>query len=220
MSSDAYKYIARFLVLFLAIPVHESAHAYVSYRLGDPTAKNMGRLTLNPLKHFDLMGCISMLVVGIGWAKPVPIDPRYYKDPKKGMALSALAGPVSNLLMAFVGMIFYKISFYSYYASSESQVLYYVTLILQTMVLINISLAIFNMMPVPPFDGSRILGVILPERMYFGIMKYERYIFFAMFALLFLGVFDKPLYYANNALFDVLNWLTKFVDSIVLSFLR
>ncbi|MEG2525465.1 MAG: site-2 protease family protein, partial [Oscillospiraceae bacterium] len=171
MNPDIFQYLARGIVLLTAIPVHESAHAYVSYKLGDPTAKNLGRLSLNPLRHFDVLGCVSMLIIGIGWAKPVPIDPRYYKNPKAGMALSALAGPVSNFLMAFVAMIFYKIALFSYAASGGSQIVRMFAVLLQAMVLINISLGIFNLIPVPPFDGSRIFGFFLPEHVYWGIMK-------------------------------------------------
>ena len=216
MSPDAYKYIARFLAIFLIIPMHECAHAFVSWKLGDPTAKAMGRLTLNPLKHLDPIGCASMLLWGIGWAKPVPVDPRYYKNPKKGMALSALAGPLSNFLMAFLCMIPFKITYYAFYASGGAQALYFITLILQTLVLINISLAIFNMIPVPPFDGSRILGFFLPDRLYFGVMKYERYVFLGIFALLMLGVFDRPLAYLNSAVWNGMDLATGLLDVVLL----
>ncbi len=220
MSADAYKYIARFLSIFLVIPVHEWAHAYVSYRLGDPTAKNMGRLTLNPIKSLDPIGCVSMLIMGIGWAKPVPIDPRYYKNPKNGMALSALAGPMANFIMAFLWMIPFKISLYAFYANSGSNVLYYTAVILQTLVFINISLAIFNLLPVPPFDGSRIFGVFLPERVYFGIMQYERYIFGAILLLLMLGVLNGPLAAMNQALYGGLSWIMQPLDRLLLKAFR
>ncbi len=212
MRADAYQYIARFLAVFLVIPMHECAHALASYRLGDPTAKQMGRLTLNPLRHLDPIGCAAMLLCGIGWAKPVPVDPRYYKNPKRGMALSALAGPLSNLLMAFVCMVPYKFAMYAYFASSlsgrgRSAALYYTALVLQALVLINISLAVLNLLPVPPFDGSRILGLFLPDRAYFGVMKYERYIFLGIFAMLMLGLLDRPLGFLNAAAWRGLNWL-------------
>ncbi|MDO4566442.1 MAG: site-2 protease family protein [Oscillospiraceae bacterium] len=206
------QYIARALVLLLCIPVHEFSHAWVSFKLGDPTAKYQGRLTLNPLKHFDPIGCISMLVLGIGWAKPVPIDPRYYKNPKAGMAVSAAAGPLSNILMAFVSLILYKFCYYAYYTSGGSDFLYYISLLLVYMVTINIALGIFNLMPVPPFDGSRIFGAVLPDRAYWGIMRYERYIFLGVMLLLVLGVLDRPLYLAQNGLYTALDFLTRPVD--------
>ena len=210
--SNLPQYVARALVLLVSIPVHESAHAWASLRLGDPTARDMGRLSLNPMRHFDVLGCVSMLVLGIGWAKPVPIDPRYYKNPKAGMALSSAAGPASNILMAFVAMIFYKTAIYAYSASGGSDVLYYVALVLFYMVWINITLGIFNLMPVPPFDGSRIFGYFLPDKAYWSVMKYERYIFIAVLIVMVTGVLGKPLNAAVNGVFDAMDFLTRPVD--------
>ncbi len=206
------QYIARIIVLLVSIPVHESAHAWASLKLGDPTAKNLGRLSLNPMRHFDLMGGLCMVFIGIGWAKPVPIDPRYYKNPKAGMAISSAAGPISNIIMAFIAMILYKTALYAYYASNGATALYYVSLLLMYMVYINVALGIFNLMPVPPFDGSRIFGFFLPDKIYWGIMKYERYIFIGVLALLFFGVLDVPLAAARNGVFTALDFLTKPVD--------
>lgn len=206
------QYAARVVALLVSIPVHESAHAWASLKLGDPTAKNMGRLSLNPLRHFDPVGCICMIVMGIGWARPVPIDPRYYKNPKAGMALSSAAGPASNIAMAFVAMILYKIAAYGYFASNGATALYYIALLLMYMVYINVALGIFNLIPVPPFDGSRIFGFFLPDKAYWGIMKYERYIFIGVLALVFLGVLDKPLAAAQGGVFTALDFLTKPVD--------
>ena len=223
MNPDQYKYVARLIVLFTAMPIHESAHAFVSYKLGDPTAKQQGRLTLNPLKHLDLMGSVFLVFAGFGWAKPVPVDPRYYKNPKTGMALSSLAGPVSNLLLAFVCMILHKFAVYAFYAS-QSQVLYYAALILSTMVLTNVVLAIFNLIPVPPFDGSRVFGLILPEKAYWSVMRYERYILGAVFILLvgarfipaLANVIYGPLNAVENAVLSALGWLTGFVDPLAI----
>lgn len=215
MNQTFFMYFARFIALITSIPVHETAHAYVSYKLGDPTAKEMGRLTLNPLKHFDPIGAICLLVAGIGWAKPVPIDPRYYKNLKAGMALSALAGPVSNFIMALLSMIVFKIFEYAYYGSG-SEVWFYAALVFNYMVVINITLGIFNLIPIPPFDGSRIFLVFLPERWYFAIMKYERYIFAAFFLLLaFTDVVNRPLAIANDAVYNLLDVLTLFVDKLM-----
>ncbi len=213
--------ISRLIVLFLAIPIHETAHAYISYRLGDPTAKAMGRLTLNPLKHIDPVGALCMLTTGIGWAKPVPVDPRYYRDRKGGMALSALAGPVSNLLLAFVSLILSKVFLWINLALSPSGqgVVFWLYYIFYLVSIINISLGIFNLLPVPPFDGSKIFGAVLPERVYFGIMRYERYIFIGIFALLMLGVLDAPLAAANSFVFSLLDVLTRFVDKAMSSLL-
>lgn len=217
------EYISRLVVLLVALPVHECAHAWASYKLGDPTAKLQGRLTLNPAAHLDLMGTICMLVCGIGWAKPVPIDVRYYHDRKKGMALSALAGPVSNMLMALVGMLFYKVFvwcnvYWVVHHGSESAVLEFLYVLFHFICAINISLGIFNLMPVPPFDGSRIMLLFLPEKVYFKIMQYEQYIFVGVFLLLWLNVLDIPLSIANNFIFGLMDKATGFIDSIALSF--
>ena len=212
MTSMGIYYLTRLLVTLLAIPCHEAGHALASSLMGDPTARNHGRLSLNPLRHFDLLGTICMVVAGVGWAKPVPTDVRRFKNPKAGMALTAAAGPVANLLVAFVSVLLYKILYYTLPASAEIN---FLLLFLEYMASINTMLAVFNLLPVPPFDGSRIVTVFLPQRTYFQLMKYERYIFIAVFLLLFLGFLDGPLYLLNNAVWDFLMWATSFVDKAV-----
>lgn len=207
---------ARVLALFIAIPIHESSHALVAYLLGDPTAKYAGRLTLNPFRHFDLMGSICLIFAGIGWAKPVPIDPRYFKHKKAGMALSAAAGPISNLLLAFITMIIYKIVYYSFYGSTGS-VVYAIEIILSYVILVDISLCIFNLLPAPPFDGGRIFTFFLPEKIYFSVMKYEQYVYIAVIMLVMFGVLDKPLYAARLWLFNGMDTLTGFVDKLMIA---
>lgn len=214
MSTQALVYLYRALVMLIAIPFHEAAHAYVSWRLGDSTARDNGRLTLNPLAHFDLFGAICMIVAGVGWAKPVPTRPGLFRDPKKGMALTALAGPAANLVLAYVSMILYKMLNYFVPASAVTQ---YVILFFYYMVIINVTLAVFNMLPVPPFDGSRILLVVLPRRLYFRIMQYERYLFLAVFVALMMGLLDTPLYYLRQAALTVLDYGTIYVDLYALS---
>ena len=205
-------YLMRAIVMLIAIPVHESAHAWVSAKLGDTTARDHGRLSLNPLAHFDLMGAVCMIVAGIGWAKPVPTNPYRFKNPKAGMAITAAAGPISNQILAFFSVIVYKLV---YYLAPVTALWEFVLLLSQYMMIINVTLAVFNLMPVPPFDGSRIVNVLLPRRLYFQIMRYERYIFLGMFLLLVLGVFDTPLSILNYWTSRLLFRATGFVEVLL-----
>lgn len=166
-------FFARIIVIFTALPFHEYAHAFIANKLGDHTARNMGRLTLNPLSHIDPIGAIAIFLVGFGWAKPVPINARNFKNPKVGMAVSAVAGPLSNLLMAYIASIVCKVIALTY---DGSTMMYFLSIIFSTVATVNVSLAIFNLIPVPPLDGSRVLLLFLPERAYFGLMRYERYL--------------------------------------------
>lgn len=213
---NSFTLMVRAIVLLTAIPVHEAAHAYMADKLGDPTARYKGRLTLNPLAHFDLIGSMALLFTGIGWAKPVPINPINFDDSKKGMALSAAAGPISNLVMATISLIITKIIVYT---GGYSMIYGYGTvtgnlyMIFSTMCSINISLAIFNLMPFPPFDGSHIFNYFLSDRVYFKIMEYERYIFLGIFLLLYMGVFDGPLSFLSGLVYIALDKRTFFVDA-------
>lgn len=207
--------LVRALVLFTAFPVHESAHALTAHWLGDDTAKDQGRISLNPFKHINLFGALFMLFVGVGAAKPVPINASKFKKPKVGMAVSALAGPVSNLLLAYLSMILYRFLYsISYLNGSDLSILLYV---FQYAAILNIGLAVFNLLPIPPLDGSRIATMFLSDKSYFGIMKYEKYIFIALFILIFSGLLDRPLYFLQDKAIDVLWSLTGWVD--YLSFL-
>ena len=200
------------------IPLHECAHGLVANRLGDPTAKNQGRLTLNPIKHFDPIGSVLMLLTGFGWAKAVPVNPRYFKKPKTGMAVTALAGPLSNLIFGFILLIVYRLVYGLFApaaaaASAPVQALFLgVTEILWAMFSINISLAVFNLLPVPPLDGSRMVSILLPDKVYFTVMQYERYIFLVMAVLLYLGVFSTPLGYGVQFVVRLMVKMTGFVD--------
>ena len=196
-------------IIFLALSVHETAHGYVAYKLGDPTARSLGRLTLNPIKHIDLMGFICMLVAGFGWAKPVPINSRYFKKPKRDMALSALAGPLSNLLLAVLFALILKgvaLLWGVLPPSSEITLNIYMWSIelISIGIRMNVVFAVFNMLPVPPFDGSRIFLTFLPSNTYFKIMRYEQYIQIAIMLALVLGVLDRPLAIVSNFVLDII----------------
>ena len=186
-------------VILISLTFHEVAHGYISYKLGDPTAYNMGRLSLNPAKHLDPLGSICMLLFGIGWARPVPVNARYYKNPKKGMALTALAGPVINLILAFVAVIVTMIvAVVSVRLNAVNRWIEVIVMFFQFFSIMNVYLAIFNLLPIPPFDGSRILFVFLPVRYYFKIMQYERIIQFVILALLWTGILTLPIGYISD----------------------
>lgn len=200
-------YLLRAVVMLIAIPFHEAAHALVSWRLGDPTAKNAGRLSLDPRRHFDLMGGICMIFAGVGWARPVGIRPDRFRNPKVGMAISAAAGPVSNLLLAYLSMVVYKLLAVWFGLGLPGlvyQLLYY-------MISMNVSLAVFNLLPVPPFDGSRIFLLFLPQKYYFRAMQYERQIMIIVLIAAVFGVLSYPLSVIGSAVWQVLDLATAFI---------
>lgn len=205
------QFVIRAVVVLIVIPFHEAAHALVSDLLGDPTAKYAGRLSLNPLHHFDLLGTLCMILGGIGWAKPVGINAARFRNPKVGMALSAAAGPAANLLLAWVATILYKVVYYTLSGSAVEILL----LFLWYLISMNISLAVFNLLPVPPFDGSRIVLLFLPQRTYFRAMRHEQIIMFVVFALVLLGVLNTPLSLAVNGVWRAILFLTGFVEQLI-----
>lgn len=208
------KLFSHLIVLFTAMPVHECAHAWAAEKLGDDTAKRQGRVTLNPLAHLSLWGSLLLIFAGFGWGKPVQIDARNFKNPRKGMMLSALAGPASNLVLAFISMIVVKCCYF-FSVVNESMTLFYVSQAFLYVMLINISLAVFNFLPIPPLDGSKIFNAILPEELYFKIMRYEQYIFLAVMALVWSGLLDKPLGFLSNKVILAMDFLTGWVTNIL-----
>lgn len=219
--------IASLVVVFTALPIHEVAHGYIASKLGDPTAKNLGRLNLNPFSHFDMIGTTMLILFGFGWAKPVPVNPYYFKNRKNGMALTALAGPAANILLALACLLIYKIVYYFAPAVTFVQILLQ---LLNIIISINISLAAFNLIPLPPLDGSKIIGFFLPMNVYYKVesffARYQNILLYAMMAILFVlpnlgGVFGMigniiyvPMGWLRNGIYWIINFLTGFVDLI------
>lgn len=210
-----YEIFALILVLFTSMPIHEFAHAYVADKLGDHTARYQGRLNLNPLQHIDLVGAVCLLLLHFGWAKPVPINPRNFRNPKRDMAITALAGPVANILLATVILILYKVLLGLFGGAVLSNaVLYGVTTILSMMISVNISLGVFNLLPIGPLDGAKILGLFLPARIYWKMQQYERPLYLLLLVLLAFGVLSYPISFLANYIFRGMNFVTGFVDLI------
>ena len=185
-------------VVFCTLPIHEFAHAWVATKLGDQTPRLQGRLTVNPMAHISPIGALMILLVGFGYAKPVGVNPRNFKDPKKGMALVAIAGPISNLIMGFIAEFFAVLCVRLSNGSGNATMLSAVYLFFWFAASVNIQLAVFNLLPIPPLDGSRILQLLIPSKYYFKVMQYERYIVLVVFALLFTGILTVPLSFLSG----------------------
>lgn len=194
--------ISSLVVIFFTMPIHEYAHSFTAYKLGDHSQRYSGRLTLNPFNHIDWFGALCILVAGFGWAKPVMVNQYNFKNAKSGMAITALAGPLANLILAFISLFLYNVFLFFFY-SSKFILLIYIGLFFQYVAIINISLAVFNLIPVPPLDGSKILAIVLPEKLYYKLMQYERYIYFAILILIFSGALDGPISIARNYIFNI-----------------
>ena len=238
MTTDIRLLILSALATLITLSIHEFSHALAAYKLGDNTAKYMGRLSINPLKHLDPVGALCMIFFRFEWAKPVPIDPRNFKNPKKDFALSALAGPLSNLVFAFFSSFLYLLAYallkdISFSNDFIYQVAQNTLDFLYIFHRINIGLAIFNMIPIPPLDGSRILNAVLPPKLYFKVMKYERTIYFVLIGWLFFGyilsdlLLRIPVIASTPALAfiakifslsDILSYVFNFVSELMLDF--
>lgn len=192
----------------ICIIFHECAHGFAADRLGDHTARANGRLSWNPIRHIDPFGLLMMIVAGVGWAKPVPVNPNNFRHPKRGMAITALAGPVSNFVLAIVclfagnGLVHLGQNILS--GTVAAAVFLFVFRLVLRMAVLNVGLGLFNLIPIPPLDGAKVLFSFLPDRAYFTVMKYERYIMVALFLLVSVGgIFDGPL---NTCIRQVLRW--------------
>lgn len=207
--------------ILIALTVHECAHGYAAYRLGDPTARSLGRLSLNPLHHLDPIGALCMLFFHFGWAKPVPINARYFKKPRRDMAITALCGPLANFLLAFIGAFLYVALLVGFNSILQHvtvsafvyRLLEYTLLFFYYFHFINLTLGLFNCLPIPPLDGSRFILLLLPAKVHFRIMRYEQYISIALMLLLFFGAF-------TGILSDAAEWISNGMISLFRNIFR
>lgn len=221
------QYGARIMIIFMILPIHEFAHAFMAYKLGDNTAMYKGRLTMNPLAHIDIIGAICLLFTGFGWAKPVPINPLKFKKYRRDTALTALAGPLSNIIVAFIATIglriavaaddnyFFRGDTLYYIEGTNNTPLYYVILLLYFIVTINIGLAIFNLIPIPPLDGSKILSYFTSAKYEMFLVRNQMVIQFAFFLVLFTGVLSKPLSFLGDKVFEFFLFATNWVETLM-----
>jgi Zn-dependent protease len=194
-------FLMQALAVLICLTLHEMGHGLAAYALGDPTAKKSRRLSLNPLRHLDPFGALMMLVFGFGWAKPVPIDIRYFKHPKRGLALTALAGPVTNFLLAYLALVGANLLLPSAYNGTVWAG--YLVDFLVTLCLCSLGLGIFNLIPFPPLDGSKVVEGFLPDKITYTVLRYERYGMLGLMLLLWMGWLDGPLVAARSAVFTL-----------------
>ena len=205
--------LAYAVILLLCLPVHEFAHGLVAHWCGDDTAKWYGRLTLNPFKHLDTMGTILILVAGFGYAKPVPVNSRNFRNYKRDMILVALAGPASNFLMALVAAVAFRLTPVLFGNHMGLDLLF--ALLFKIIIDVNITLMVFNLLPIPPLDGSRLWSSLLPGRWAYALEQYSRYITMGLMVLIFVGALDMPLYWMQYGVYTVLDLLTGWISYLL-----
>lgn len=208
----------RLMIIFTIMPIHEFAHAYAAKKMGDNTALMFGRLTLNPLAHIDPIGAILLLLCGFGWAKPVPINPLHFKKYNKGIAITAFAGPLSNLICAAIGLFVSKI-LVCVFAVTYSEALYFIIFALEQFISINLALAVFNLLPIPPLDGSKIIDCFLPYKVKSFIAKNQTYITYGFWIIIILGVLQRPMSMLISLVWDLMNLLFFWVEPLMRLFL-
>lgn len=194
--------LASLFLVFCVIPMHEYAHAWMAYKMGDKSIKLRGRLTMNPLAHIDPIGAIMIALIGFGWGRPTPVDERNFKDPRKGIALTALAGPVANLLLGFV-LLFIATAFYSLSGIVDTILGVAIYNFLYISAQITIYLAVLNLLPIPGFDGFSVLSVFLTDKQYYAVMANQQIVFIVVIVLLFSGLLSKPLSLIANLIIQL-----------------
>ena len=199
----------------ICITFHELAHGYTAYRLGDTTAKDMGRLTLNPIKHIDVFGLLMMVIFKFGWAKPVPVNMFNFKRPKWYMAVTAIAGPLSNLVIAVIVMFIYGLILPPFMSSRADGMFSFIIQIVENTAYISIALAVFNLLPIPPLDGSKVLFSFFPETAYYKLMRYERYGMILLIVIMTTGIFSKTIGQLTYTVFERLLKVTFFAYKLV-----
>lgn len=205
----------RLLIVFTILPVHEYAHAFAAKKMGDNTALMAGRLTLNPIAHVDLFGALFLVLFGFGWAKPVPINPRNFRNYKKGIAITAVAGPLANLICAALGIFVFNVLPYVPISQSLVDVFFYIVIAVEYFAMINISLAVFNMIPITPLDGSRLLSTVVSYKVNYFMSKYQQYIYLGFLLLLLTGVLQRPMTWIINLVYSGINLLFFWVEPLM-----
>ena len=208
-SSAVIEILAILAIIFLVLPFHEWAHAFTASKLGDTSIKYRGRLTLNPLAHVDPIGALALLLFGFGWAKPVPVDPRNFKNSKVGMAIVALMGPIANIIAAIAGgLILQALGTFALGFVFSNTIGTYIVMFLSFYITVNIRLAVFNLLPIPPLDGSKILFVFLPDKWVYKFYQYQQIISMVLIAMLWIGLLDGPLNFLSDYVSMFVGWIT------------
>lgn len=218
LTIEPYELIAKLMIIFLVLPVHEFAHAWAAHKLGDTTAAYSGRLTINPIAHIDIIGAICLILTPFGWAKPVPINPNRFKNPRAGMAISAAAGPLSNLIFALIAFIPLRILGcinIAGYSESTIDTLIVIYNILGFFVSVNIGLAVFNLIPFPPLDGSKVLSFFVGPKFDRFIYENQMVVQLGFMIVILSGLLNKPLSFISGYIYDFFNLITDFIPKIM-----